>query len=320
MDNSPMVSICCITYNHEPYIRDCLEGILMQKFNFPLEVLIHDDASTDHTADIIREYEAKYPNIIKPIYQKENQYSRGVAISSTYVYPRAQGKYIAMCEGDDYWIDPHKLQKQYDFMESHPECSVCSTGFEILTQKDGSKKTVASEENVTGDLSSFVNGKLHIQTCTVFARRELFLKIPRLDPQNYFVGDLNLCCHLLENGKCCFLRDVTSVYRVLPVSASHFDDKGKMLDFAYKYHNTLRRYLTSTSQRIKNKKLWLGKCYLARCKYFLFFDMKQDYVNEPSSFYFSVFDLKTSIKIFVLFFGKNRLFYNLSRSLFLRLI
>lgn len=109
----PLVSICCITYNHAPYIRQCLEGFLIQKTTFPFEILIHDDASTDGTADIIREYEARYPHLIKPIYQVENQYSKGTKISSTYNYPRAKGKYIALCEGDDYWTDPLKLQNKF---------------------------------------------------------------------------------------------------------------------------------------------------------------------------------------------------------------
>ena len=111
----PLVSISCITYNHEPYIVQALNGFLMQKTSFPFEVLIHDDASTDRTADIIREYEKKFPKIIKPIYQKENQYSKGNrAILASFVYPRAKGKYIALCEGDDYWIDENKLQQQYE--------------------------------------------------------------------------------------------------------------------------------------------------------------------------------------------------------------
>lgn len=113
--NDPMVSICCLAYNHVPYIRKCLENFMMQKTNFPFEVLIHDDASTDKTADIIGEYEAKYPNIIKPIYQTENQYSKGVGVTRVYQFPRVKGKYIAMCEGDDYLTDPLKLQKQVDF-------------------------------------------------------------------------------------------------------------------------------------------------------------------------------------------------------------
>ena len=122
-----LVSICCLAYNHEAYIRDALEGFVNQQTNFRFEVLIHDDASTDRTAEIIRRYEQRYPDIIKPIYQTENQHSKGVAISATIQYPRARGKYIAMCEGDDYWIDPHKLQKQVDYMQAHPDCRLCFT-------------------------------------------------------------------------------------------------------------------------------------------------------------------------------------------------
>lgn len=112
---TPIVSISCITYNHEDYIRDAIEGFLMQKTTFPVEILIHDDASTDKTADIIREYEKKYPHLIKPIYQTENQYSKGIGVSATYQYPRANGNYITLCEGDDYWTDPYMLQKQVVF-------------------------------------------------------------------------------------------------------------------------------------------------------------------------------------------------------------
>ena len=102
-DEDILVSISCITYNHEKYIRDALEGFLMQKTDFKYEILIHDDASTDNTAKIIREYEEKYPDLIKPIYQKENQWSKGnYRISSTFNIPRAKGKYIAFCEGDDF--------------------------------------------------------------------------------------------------------------------------------------------------------------------------------------------------------------------------
>ena len=88
-EKTPLVSVCSLAYNQAPYIRECLDGILMQKTNFAFELLIHDDASTDGTADIIREYEAKYPDIVKPIYQTENQYSKGIKISILYQYPVA---------------------------------------------------------------------------------------------------------------------------------------------------------------------------------------------------------------------------------------
>ena len=117
---SPVVSVICCTYNHEPYIRQCLEGFMMQKTDFPFEVLVHDDASTDNTSSIVKEFEAKFPDIIKPIYQLENQYHKKIDILTTYLFSRAKGRYIALCEGDDYWTDPLKLQKQVDFLEQNP--------------------------------------------------------------------------------------------------------------------------------------------------------------------------------------------------------
>ena len=119
--NTPLVSIICSTYNHGLYISQCLDGFLMQKTNFPFEILIHDDASTDNTPDIIREYEHNHPQVIRPIYQKENKYSKKEDIFAKYQCSRVRGKYIAICEGDDYWIDPLKLQKQIDFLENNPD-------------------------------------------------------------------------------------------------------------------------------------------------------------------------------------------------------
>ena len=133
----PTVSICCITYNHAPYIRSALDGFLMQETDFAYEILIHDDASTDGTADIIREYTARYPDIIKPILREENQYSKGISNISIFNFPRARGEFIAMCEGDDYWTDPHKLRKQVDFLRAHPDCSLCFHSSKIISV-DGS--------------------------------------------------------------------------------------------------------------------------------------------------------------------------------------
>ncbi len=128
MKEPVIVSIHCITYNHEPYIRQCLEGFVMQQTNFRFVAIVHDDASTDNTAAIIREYEEKYPDIIKPIYEIENQYSKGDGslgriMNDAIVATGA--KYVAMCEGDDYWTDPLKLQKQVDFLEANEDYSIC---------------------------------------------------------------------------------------------------------------------------------------------------------------------------------------------------
>ena len=123
----PLVSICCTAYNHEKYLAQTLESFLSQRCDFAYEILIHDDVSTDRTADIIREYAARYPHIIRPMFQTQNQYSRGVPINETFNFPRARGKYIALCEGDDYWCDPDKLQRQITHMESDPGCTFCFT-------------------------------------------------------------------------------------------------------------------------------------------------------------------------------------------------
>ncbi|MBR4632943.1 MAG: glycosyltransferase [Elusimicrobia bacterium] len=119
------VSVLCATYNQEKYIRQALESFVMQKTNFPFEVIVNDDASTDETPEIIKEYADKYPNIIKPVYQKENQYSKGIFITIECLYPKAKGKYLAWCEGDDFWTDENKLQLQYDIMEKNSNCHLC---------------------------------------------------------------------------------------------------------------------------------------------------------------------------------------------------
>ena len=127
MENSPIVSIICLTFNQEQYVRDCLEGFLSQQTTFPYEVLIYDDASTDLTPDIIREYVAKYPSIFKPTFYTTNNYSRGLGFVGLYTgIKEAKGKYVAYCEGDDYWTDPHKLQKQVSFLDTNLKYSVCA--------------------------------------------------------------------------------------------------------------------------------------------------------------------------------------------------
>lgn len=130
----PVVSIYSLAYNHENFIKECLEGFLMQETTFPVEILIHDDASTDNTANIIREYEARYPHLIKPIYQTENQYSKGTSDFSKRNLERAKGQYLAICEGDDYWTDPSKLQQQVDFLDHNPDYVICYHDAKIVDQ------------------------------------------------------------------------------------------------------------------------------------------------------------------------------------------
>lgn len=141
---SILVSINCIAYNHEKYITKAIESFLMQDTNFEYEILIHDDASTDNTAQIIREYELKYPHKIKGIYQRENQYSKGLnRIFVDFLQPASKGKYIAVCEADDYWTDPYKLQKQVDVLELNSKYSMCIHATEIIIESgDRTRKII----------------------------------------------------------------------------------------------------------------------------------------------------------------------------------
>ena len=120
-----VVSILCTAYNHSAYIAQTLESFLMQETDFPFEILVSDDASTDDTAAIIRRYAEKAPDIVRPIFLQENNFSQGINLYTRYFFPMARGKYICICEGDDYWTDPTKLQRQVDFLEAHPDYSAC---------------------------------------------------------------------------------------------------------------------------------------------------------------------------------------------------
>lgn len=138
MEEEIKVSVYCLAYNHEKYIKDCLEGFVNQKTNFKYEVIVHDDASTDNTASIIKEYASKYPNIIKPILQKENQYSQSLQhIIDKFIEPALKGKYVAICEGDDYWCDNYKLQKQVGILENHPEYVACTHQTKTVNSSKG---------------------------------------------------------------------------------------------------------------------------------------------------------------------------------------
>ena len=228
-NTAPLVSICTLVYNHEPYLRECFDGFLMQKTNFAFEVLVHDDASTDNSAEIIREYTAKYPDIFKPIYQTENQYSRGVKISATFLYPRANGKYIAICEGDDYWIDPLKLQKQVDILEQNSDIGLVYTQVEAF-DSNGVVGPYAFEVKDAKSLL-YGNGIANLTTCY---RRDLlmaYLNDDSSEGKNWLMGDYPMWFYFLHNSKAYFLSDTTARYRILQNSASHSTDIHKVVAF-----------------------------------------------------------------------------------------
>ncbi len=216
MSENIKVSIICNTYNHGSYIRDALEGFVMQKTDFPFEVLVHDDASPDNTSDIIREYEAKYPDIIKPIYQTENLRKKGVLYSRVYQDPRINGKYVAICEGDDYWTDPEKLQKQYDFLENNPEYTMCACSTVWLDMTTGkrllNKCSTDADRDVTMDeIIEEKNGRI-LQYATIMVHTDVWKDWPEWRSA-FPVGDLPLLIKAALKGKIRMLADCMAVYR-----------------------------------------------------------------------------------------------------------
>lgn len=210
--NDVMVSVICIAYNHEKFLRKCLDGFIMQKTNFKFEVIVHDDASTDGTKAIIEEYVTKYPDIFFPIYQTENQYSKGVAFVDNIMFPIAKGKYIAICEGDDYWCNENKLQLQYDFMEEHAECSACFHNTEIQIYNEGiiGYENNWKELHYMNEEDVFKMGSVH--TSSFFIKRECFVK--PVYGKHLWTGDLVRRLNAYKYGKLAVLPQVMSVYNV----------------------------------------------------------------------------------------------------------
>jgi glycosyltransferase involved in cell wall biosynthesis len=214
MNKAPMVSVCCITFNHERYIRQCLEGILAQKCDFEYEVLIHDDASTDNTAQIISEYSSQFPNKITAILQVENQYSKGIKPLVHFLFPQAKGKYIAICEGDDYWVDPKKLQKQVSFLETNLDYNFSMGRVDMFIQKSGQLRKRKEHIDVNDSESFTVADYLKhpfSQTSTFVFRNGV--EFPDWIYETR-AGDQALVIIATGDGKIKYHPEILSIYRI----------------------------------------------------------------------------------------------------------
>ena len=227
MNKAPLLAIRCLTYNHEPYIRQCLEGFIIQKTSFPFIAIVHDDASTDKTAEIIEEYALKYPDIIKPILEKENQYSKhdgslGRILNNA--IPESV-KYIAMCEGDDYWIDPNKLQKQVCFLENNPEHTLCFHNAKIIygnKELEQHYRLIHKDTFYNIEDRDYSNVEIYenwiIPTASVVFKKKILnsdIYQKAINSGKFRYGDIILflsCCHY---GKIRGFKDIMSVYRRL---------------------------------------------------------------------------------------------------------
>ncbi len=203
----PKVSVICPTYNQEKYIRESLDGFISQKTDFDLEVIVADDCSTDKTPQIIEEYAKNHPAVIKPVIRKKNI---GVGANFKETLQVARGKYIAICEGDDYWTDPEKLQLQADFLDSNPDYALCFHPVKVVFENSEQETSIYPDpqEKIKFTVESLLQ-KNYIQTNSVMYRRQSYEKMPvDILPIDWY---LNL--YHAQFGKIGFLDKTMSVYR-----------------------------------------------------------------------------------------------------------
>lgn len=280
MEKKILVSIQCLVYNHESYLRQCLDGFVMQKTNFKFEAIVHDDCSTDGSAAIIREYAEKYPDIIKPIYETENQYSKHDGSLDRIMNSACKGKYIALCEGDDYWTDPLKLQKQYDVLENSHNVILVYTNYNVVDDKNNYLILAFWEKNKershSGDnFPDLVKGN-YIMTLTTMFRRELLTNSLLKKCKNTM--DLNYFRAASTMGDYSYIPEVTASYRRNPTGMtmsnhSIIDRNAKQINLFYNHF-----YLKSFYKKYK-------LCTRLKIKYFMIVDAFSLRYDKPFNIY-----------------------------------
>lgn len=258
----PLVSICVFAYNHEKYIRQTLESLLMQRTSFLFEILVHDDASTDGTKKIVEEYYSIFSNIIRPVFQKENKYSISrFSYQNEYVFPKARGEYIALCDGDDYWIDPLKLQKQVDFLELNPDYGLVHTEAAKYNEADNT-----FQEIVGFEFNSFEELLVEctVVSSTVCLRNDLlkdyFNQLSQVEFRKWTTEDFPMWLWFIQHSKIKFLKEISAVYRNRLGSMSHIKEDCKRLHFSVGVYNVVNYYLT-TYPKVKNEKKIKARYY-----------------------------------------------------------
>lgn len=234
----PLVSVKMITYNHAPYIAQAIEGVLHQKTNFPFELVIGEDCSTDGTREIVLEYQKKYPDIIRVITSEQNV---GARMNGYRTEKACRGKYVTYCEGDDYWHNPYKLQKQVNYLENHAECGLVFSDYDVYVVATGEriqcfniyrKKSFPSNPSIC----DIVEARCPIVTCTVVVRRNLLERVVDSDPILYqsgrfLMGDTPRWAEISCLAKVAYINESLATHNVLLESAAHSSDVTKVLRF-----------------------------------------------------------------------------------------
>lgn len=261
------VSIICTCFNHEKYISQALDSFLMQKTNFKYEIIVYDDMSKDNSRKIIEEYRIQHPHVIKTIFPNENQKSQGINIIDEFIVHYLEGKYVAICEGDDYWIDENKLQKQYDFLETHNDYSSCvhntrlyncnKNKFEGNISSLNVSREILLEEIVMNDFS-----KIKIHTSSFFMRSEYYIKRPYFFYLTPGVGDYPQKINLTLNSRMMYFKENMSVYRIFSGKSAWSTQNKTKSKIIQNYENILKM-LENIMENVESNKIHIFyKVYL----------------------------------------------------------
>ncbi len=210
-----LVSVMCIAYNHEKFIAKSLDSLVNQKTNFRYEVLVHDDCSTDKTAQIIDEYEKKNPAIVKAYYEEENQYSKKVS-NFLKMAKEASGKYLAICEGDDFWLNENKLQEQVDYIEAHPNCTMCITAAQLVNIENKKVGEIHPFlENGEYGIPEYLKRNSNIPTASILVKTKDLIEVYNMPYRKVsYVGDVPISLYMFSNGNVYYKNSCDVAYRI----------------------------------------------------------------------------------------------------------
>lgn len=287
----PLVLINCLTYNHEQYLKDALEGFIMQKTTFPFIAIVHEDASNDGTARVLKEYTDKYPDIIFPIFEEENQYQKkDLSLREIYnAYMESSGaKYIAMCEGDDYWTDPEKLQKQVDFLEKNSDYTMCCHNA-IIHYENRKKEDHIFRDFDSGEFKkelfwkdgwNFITASFTIRANVL--NNPYYLKCK--ESKKMYVGDVIIVLSSASQGKIYYSNEVLCTYRNNPTNWSHTKDNRRILKFIDQYVSLNKIFKKKFSKILKEE---ISKASIAGLQYIRGGDYKIGLKIIKKSLYYS---------------------------------
>ena len=289
--HGPLVSVKMITYNHEPYITQAIEGVLAQKTNFPFELVIGEDCSTDGTRGIVYDYQRKYPQIIQVVTSEKNVGSKK---NSLRTQSACRGKYVGFCEGDDYWHREDKLQVQVDYIESHPDCGLVCSDYDLFYVKNGRRiknfrKSSGKELIQFPTINDIIAGKANILTLTVLAKKDLIEKVIVADPylfqeENFLMGDTQLWAEISLIEKIYRIEDSLATHNILEESATQSANITKRMRF-WKSNQEMALYLCTKHNLPRDIRELHEKLLRRRTLKLAFFENSLDLANEVKKEY-----------------------------------